>query len=440
MDEKINILMIAVDSLRADHLGCYGYHHPTSPRIDALAEDGVLFNNFFCPSIPAQPSYTTLYTGQHPITHGIVAEGGKALLEKTAPFFVQMLLQSGYTTCAVDYLQRERPWFVRGYEYYINPGVRRAFAQGVPCEELNRRAIPWIEAHTGEPFFLFLHYWDLHHPLTPPERYQKLFYQGANPTDPENRSMDDYWKHPLGAEARDTWLRTSEGLITDADYVTALYDQEIKHMDDGVGEVLAALDELGIAERTLVILVSDHGESLTDHGIFFEHHGLYDSTIRVPMIARLPGRFPKGAKQPGLFQMQDIAPTLLEATGITIPPAMDGQSLWRVLTGEDNEGGHKQVVSAECSWQAKWSLRTEEHKLILAREPDFYGNPSRELYELKADPSEEKNIAEEKPDLADSMEAQLEGWISDRLKAMDKDDDPLRKESLTLGAALASQT
>jgi len=436
MDEKINILMITVDALRADHLGCYGYHHPTSPRIDSLAEEGILFENFFCPSIPTQPSYTTLYTGQHPITHGVVAQGGKAQLAKEAPFLTQLLLPPGYTTCAVDNLQQSRPWFVRGYEYYINPSIRRPLMIGVPCEEINRRAIPWLRAHTEEPFFLFLHYWDCHYPLDPPERYRNLFYKGTNPTDPENHSMDDCWKHPLGAMARDTWLRTPEGLITDADYVRALYDQEIRCLDDGVGEVLDTLDELGLAERTLVVFVSDHGESLTDHGIFFDHHGLYDCTIRVPMIARLPGGLSRGVRLPQIFRMHDIAPTILDATGISIPPAMEGQSFWRLLTGAEQEGGHKRVISEECSWQAKWSLRTDEYKLILARGKDFYGNPPRELYDLKADPLEEHNIAEEKPDITDSMEAELEGWIAERLKALNKDEDPLRKEGLSLGAAL----
>ncbi len=167
---KMNILLITVDALRADHLGCYGYKHPTSPNIDALAAQGVLAERMFCPGIPTQPSYTTIYTGQHPITHGIVAHGGgsRARLSEDAPFLTEALVSAGYTTCAVDTLLQERPWFGRGYEYYINPGVRRTLMIGITCEEINARTISWLRTQAEEPFFLFLHYWDTHTPLTPP--------------------------------------------------------------------------------------------------------------------------------------------------------------------------------------------------------------------------------------------------------------------------------
>lgn len=420
-----NILLISADSLRADHLGCYGYHRPTSPLIDARAGEGVLAEQLYCPGLPTYPSYTTLYTGQHPLTHGILAHGGDAKLAREAPFLPQIFVEAGYTTCAVDNLVRGRPWFSRGYEYYIDPSVRHTvLTVAVTCEELNARAIPWLRAHADEPFFLFIHYWDPHWPFSPPEHYRHLFYQG-NPTDPNNRSLDAYWKHPLGAIARDTWLRTSEGLITDAEYVATLYDQEIRHLDDGVAELVQALDDAGLAEDTLVIFTADHGESLTEHGIFFDHHGLYDCTLHVPFIARWPGRLPAGIRLPQMFQVSDIAPTLLEGAGVPIPATMEGRSFWKLLTGEEKEGGHQRVISAECSWEAKWSLRTNRYKFILAREPDFEGHPSRELYDLKADPGEDSNLVDQQPELAARMETELEGWIAERLEALGKTEDPL---------------
>lgn len=433
MTPKPNILIIAVDTLRADHLGCYGYQRPTSPRIDALASEGVLGERLFCPAIPTYPSFTTLYTGQHPITHGIVAHGGKAQLDKEAPFLTQLFLEAGYTTCAVDNLNRARPWFARGYEYFIDPSVRRTLLLGVTCEEINHRAIPWLRTHADEAFFLFIHYWDPHWPYNPPARYRDLFYKGSDPTNPNNHALDEWWQTPLGALARDTWLRTANGLITDPDYIAALYDQEIRHLDDGVEALLEALDDVGLAERTLVVFLADHGESLTEHGIFFDHHGLYNCTLHVPLIVRWPGRLPASIRLPHILALSDIAPTLLDAAALPIPTTMEGRSFWKLLTGEEQEGGHDQVISAECTRQAKWSLRTDDYKFILARQPDSYGNPPRELYDLRADPQEQRNIAEERPKIAAAMEAALEGWIANRLQALGKSEDPLREQGISLG-------
>lgn len=435
--QKPNILLITIDTLRADHLGCYGYHQDTSPNIDRLAAEGVLCEQFFCSGIPTQPSYTTLYTGQHPICHGILAHGGKNQLAKEAPFLPQVLLGSGYTTCAVDNLLQERAWFSRGFEFYIDPSVRRSLMLGVTAEELNSRAIPWLRSHCEEPFFLFLHYWDPHWPLNPPRRYRHLFYNGADPTDPDNQALKEWWQHPLGQIAKDTWLRTEKGLITDPEYVVAMYDQEIRHVDDGVGDLVAALDDLGLAENTLVILVADHGESMTEHGIFFAHHGLYDCVIRIPCIFRMPHTLPAGKRLSQLFAHQDIAPTILESVGVATPESMTGSSFWSLLNGSGTNGGHPFVVSAESTWQAKWSLRTPEHKLILARSDDFYGNPAKELYNLRLDPQEINNIAEEQKDLTQKMKDRLEEWIARQLVENDLEEDPLKRSDVSLGGLKA---
>jgi arylsulfatase A-like enzyme len=431
MDTPTNVLLITVDTLRADHLGCYGYARETSPHIDALARQGTLAERFFCAGIPTQPSYTTLYTGQHPITHGVVAHGGRFELAKDAPFLPQIFLRDGYTTCAVDNLARVKAWFGRGYEFYIDPSVRRPLLIGVTCEELNGRLIPWLQRHHDEPFFALVHYWDPHAPLVPPAQYRHLFYEG-NPTDPANRSLERWWEHPLGALARDTWLRRPDGHVTDAAYVEALYDQEVRHLDDGIGEVLATLDQLGLADDTLVLLFGDHGESFTEHGIFFEHHGLYDCTLRVPFIARWPGRIPAGRRLPQLLQHQDIAPTLLEAAGIPVPEEMDGCSFWPLLSGEAEDAGRDRIYSCESTWQAKWCVRTRTHKLIVARAPDRYGNPDRELYDLEADPGETQNLAEAQPGLVAALERDLEDWIAGRLSALGRDEDPVRAHGVSI--------
>lgn len=433
MDDKLNVLLITVDSLRADHLGCYGYHRPTSPRIDQLARDGALAERLICSAIPTHPSYTTLYTGQHAITHGIVAHAGKNELARWAPFLPQIFMEAGYTTCALDNLMRARQWFGRGYEFYIDSSISRPLVVNVSAGDINRRAIEWLRSYRDEqPFFMFLHYWDPHYPFLPPQRYRHLFYDGPNPTDPDNHSLDPWWEHPIGAGARLTWLRTSSGHITDSDYVVALYDQEIRYLDDEIDGLLETLEELGLAENTLVVFTADHGESMTEHGIFFEHHGLYDTVLHVPLIVRLPGRVPSGLRLPQMFQTQDLAPTILEAAGVAIPSEMEGHSISSMLGGDARQGGYDRVISLESSWMAKWSLRTDRHKFILAREPDLYGKPMRELYDLVNDPAEEQNIAEEEPEIAGRMEVELEGWISRRLEALGKSEDPLREHGISL--------
>ncbi|MGH2541224.1 MAG: sulfatase family protein [Ardenticatenaceae bacterium] len=433
MSLQPNIIFLAIDTLRADHLGCYRYRHNTSPRIDQLASEGVLCEKFFCAGAPTYPSFTTTYTGQHPLTHGIVAHGGKNQLDKEAPFLTQLLLEEGYTTCAVDNLNRARSWFMRGYEFYIDPSVRRALVLGVTCEELNNRAIPWLRMHADEQFFLFIHYWDPHWPYTPPARYRNLFYNGGNPTDPNNRALEPWWQTPLGSVAQNTWLRTSEGLITDPAYVEALYDAEIRHLDDGIGQIMDTLDELGIAGDTLIVFFGDHGESLTEHGIFFDHHGLYENTIRVPMILRWPGTLPAGKRLPQMLQHHDIAPTVLDAADMDIPSAMDGRSFWSLATGDSDVGGREWVATAESTRMAKWSLRTERHKFILARHPDFYGFPPRELYDLENDPEETHNLVDEQPELAAQLEQKLEDWIATRLAELGKTEDPVQAQGISLG-------
>jgi arylsulfatase A-like enzyme len=433
--QRPNIILLTVDALRADHLGCYGYPRATSPNIDVLAEQGVLCEKMFVSVLPTQPSYTTLYTGQHPLTHGIVGHLGTAELSPSAPFLPEILARSGYTTCALDTLWGEKAWFGRGYEYYINPGLRHLLNLSVSCEELNARAVPWLRDHADEPFFLFFHYWDPHAPYTPPRRYVDLFYRG-NPADPGNHSLDRAWAHPISALVRDSCLRLPQGVATDAEYPKALYDAEIRYCDDAIGEILATLEELGIAENTLVIVVGDHGESMTEHGIYFEHHGLYDTTLRIPFIARWPGKIPEGMRLPRMLQNHEIAPTILQAASIPVPEAMDGEGFWPLLSGRQSSGGRSKIISLEGTLQAKWCLRTDEFKFILAREPDFYGTPARELYDLVQDPGETHNLVEERRDIAAQMEAELEAWIARQLRQSGRKEDPLREHGISMKAVM----
>ena len=429
MQAKPNIILITADSLRANHLGCYGYPLPTSPRIDSLACQGVLFENMFAPGIPTQPSHTTIFTGQHPITHGVVAHGGRAKLARGTPFLPEILLEEGYTTCSIDTLFRERIWFGRGYEYVIDPSLHHLFYASVTQEELNDRAFHWIKTVPKGPFFLFIHYWDVHYPYVPPERMRGLFYSGGNPTDPNNHALDEWWDHPVGAMAKDTWLRTSNGLVTDPNYVTALYDRELRYLDEGIGALQDTLEKLGLAENTMIVLQADHGESMTDHRICYDHYGLYDCTVRVPFIVRWPaGNLRAGSRVGPFRQLSDVMPTLLEASGSSVPEGMDGNSFLRQMQGEEEPSGYDRVIGLESTWQAKYYLRNSRYKYILARQPDLLGNPDRELYDLETDPGEDHNIAADEPALAAGFEREMEAFIAEKMEAAGRTEDPVRKE------------
>jgi arylsulfatase len=429
MQEKPNIILITADSLRANHLGCYGYPLPVSPSLDAMACQGVLFENMFAPGIPTQPSHTTIFTGLHPVTHGVVAHGGRAKLARQTPYLSEILFSEGYTTCAVDTLFRERIWFGRGYEYILDPSLHHLFYASVTQEELNDRAFQWIKTVPKGPFFMFIHYWDVHYPYVPPDRMRGLYYDGGNPVDPDNHALDEWWTHPVGAMARDTWLRTPKGVITDPNYVTALYDRELRYLDEGIQALLDTLDKTGMAEDTLVMLLADHGESMTDHRIFYDHYGLYDNVVNVPMIVRWPGgNLKKGTRIGPFRQLSDVMPTLLEAADAPCPEALDGSSFLKQMQGEEEPSGYDKVVGLESTWQAKYYLRNRRYKFILARQPDLLGNPDRELYDLETDPTEDHNLVEEQPKLAAELEKELESWLANQLETAGRTKDPVKEE------------
>ncbi|UCH33769.1 MAG: sulfatase-like hydrolase/transferase, partial [Armatimonadota bacterium] len=224
-----NILLITIDSLRADHLGCYGYGRDTSPNLDALAGQGTLLTRMFAPAVPTQPSFTTIYTGQYSLTHGIISHGGTEQLGPDHPFVTEELRKAGLVTCAVDNLYSMRPWFARGYEFYIDPSHRAKMRLSVTCEGINRRAIPCLRAHADEPFFLLVHYWDTHTPYEPPARLRHRYYDG-DPTGDEYSTLEPMRTAPLGDIWREQWLtplsrkRWRGREIRDAEYVVALYD------------------------------------------------------------------------------------------------------------------------------------------------------------------------------------------------------------------------
>lgn len=421
--------MIFVDCLRADHLGCYGYQRATSPNLDALAREGTTFESFYASAIPTQPSFTTSYTGQHALTHGIVAHKGDRELPPEAPWLPTLLRDLGQTTADFCCLPRYKHWFLRGFEFVVD-STSRYQDYGYTAEVLNSRAIPWLQQHKDEPFFMSVHYWDPHTPYLPPEQY-RVFYEG-DPTDPALPNTLEPLERQYFSVMWKKWFSKLPKGLRDAEYLVSLYDGEVLHADTGVGALLNALEESGHAEDTLVLLTSDHGELFYRHDIFCDHHGLYDGNLHCPLLVRWPGVTQPGSRVEQFASHEDLAPTLLSAMGQTPPEAMDGLDLTPLLSGQ-SMATRDAVISLECTWQSKWSIRTRDAKLIVSRRPDYHGMPTRELFDLREDPDELHNLAEERPSQADELEARLDRWISEGMARNGLTVDPLLDQDVTLG-------
>jgi arylsulfatase A-like enzyme len=201
--------------------------------------------------------------------------------------------------------------------------------------------------------------------------------------------------------------------ITDKDYVIAQYDGAVAYMDACIQTIFTALERRGILDDTIVVFNSDHGETLYDHECWFDHHGLYEPTLHVPLILRYPGKVPAGKRVRGYNLQQDLAPTLLELAGIESDIPFDGSSLVPMMHGEVASHSSEFYIT-ECTWMRKHGWRTPEWKLILALEPDFHFKPPVELYNLIQDPLENHNLAATHPDVVALLKSRMEAWIAKR--------------------------
>jgi len=207
-----------------------------------------------------------------------------------------------------------------------------------------------------------------------------------------------------------TWMPPG---ITDKDYVIAQYDGAIAYMDACIQSIFNALEAMGIQDETIVVLNGDHGETLYDHECWFDHHGIYDVTLHVPLIIRYPGKIPAGQRVPGFNQHKDLVPTILELAEIDAGINFDGRSLIPMINSEVTSH-ESEIYLTECTWMRKHGWRTPEWKLIRALEPDFHFKPEIELYNLIHDPDENDNLAETHPDVVELLTERMNAWIAKR--------------------------
>lgn len=409
--EGPSVLLISLDTVRRDHLSVYGYERPTSPGLERLAERAVVFEEAITSSTQTSPAHGSFLTGLDPHVHGSEMNGTP--IDGEATTAAELFAERGFATAA----------FVSGYPMRAaDSGLDRGFAvyddafQGPRRrgQETVGRAVAWLaERDRDEPWFLFLHLYDAHGPYLPPPDYPVRF-----PPEEPPRPVERLPAYQL--------LHDREGRpLLDMNGYIARYDTMIRYQDDLVAWLLERLD----LERTAVVVVSDHGETLDERYRILDHGGqAFDEQVRIPLLVAAPGI--EGERRlPGLVRGVDLMPTLLELGGVDVPgdlsPAPAGRSLVSRLRGEPGASPARRAFSTAYPFDQRHddrgyelskerpilSLRTGRWKLISYPGAD---GPYLELYDLQADPGEEHDRSEDDPESVERMLPELEEWYRPR--------------------------
>lgn len=382
-----NVIVYVIDTLRADHLGCYGYARPTSPQIDAFARQSVLFANTIAQSSWTRPSTASMLTGQYPNAHGAITL--RSGISPNAGTLAERLREHGYRTAAfVTNVNVAPQWgFQRGFDLYRYLAEdERSAAVHVGSDVLNAQAVDWLDARGERPFFLYLHASDPHAPYRPPSPWAERL---ADPTaDVPAERVDAL----LGA------IRARGEQPTDAEVraLRARYDGEIAFTDDNFGHFLAALRQRGLDDRTLVLLVADHGEEFADHGGFEHGRTLYDEMIRVPLLVRFPDGGAAGTRVAGVARQIDILPTVLDYLALPVPAGLPGRSLLSSLDAGDAGSGRPidALAATSLGRQSVAAVVTGEWKVI---ETKTTGTATTVVFNVAVDGQERDDRAARQP-------------------------------------------
>jgi len=440
-----NIVWIVIDTLRADRLGCYGYFRDTSPTIDRLASEGVLFEDHTCSALSTGAAFSCLLSGLPAISHRFYATPAAATnimnfddRISTLPEIIQS--NTDLTTVAVDNLVNfagHMKQTVRGFEFYINVTRDGGFPQPeYTAGEANARLLPWLRQHGGEGFFAFLHLWDPHHNPYRCPGYRDRFRQSVGSLEglPVLHAQAGYDYVPAWGRVDEiVWGIGSKGLVRDVDGGTGsmniqekaggitqdLYDCSVAYVDSEIQRIIEELDRLNILDVTVIVVTADHGEGLGIHGVW--GHGLpYQDTVHIPLIMWRPGILPEGKRVRGFTQHVDVAPTLLDLLGVAqgeetvrsrigtsleIEVRMDGRSLLPQVHGAD--AGREFVVT-----EVRRGPSDPGYRVFVTGGWKYMETLTgkRELYLLTEDPLEKVNLVEHDPDVAARMAASLAEW------------------------------
>jgi len=369
IDAIHNVLLVSIDTCRADHLSCYGYKRPTTPNIDAVAHDGAMFKMALTPVPLTTPAHSSMLTGTYPPTHGVHLNSYCEHLADSNVTLAKTLRDAGYQTAAFvgGFTLDARFGLNQGFDTYdghFDESGRKGLDEKRDAEEVARPALAWLEEHAKRPFFLFLHFYDAHIPYVPHLPY----------------TLPD-----------------------------APYDGEIAYIDHCIGRVLDRLRALGVYDNTLLIITGDHGEGLGEHSEMKHGYFIYQSTLHVPLVVRAP-RCGRGIQVDGNVSLVDIVPTVLDLVGLQTPARVEGVDLRPALEGAPAPE-RRQPVYAESLDAATFGCSPLHGiveggwKYILAPRP--------ELYDLSQDPGERTDLIGKEPQLARRLRGRLEAMLKE---------------------------
>jgi arylsulfatase A-like enzyme len=401
-----NVVLVSFDTLRADHLSCYGYERKTSPVIDDLARDGLLFGSAYSQSNKTVPAHMSILTGLLPAAHGVLnlGEEGNRRLAEGVPTLASLLQERGWRTAAFTaggHVGAELG-FDEGFDVFeTGGGVKGMFEKGGE----------FAEEGGDEPFFLFLHTYEVHDPYVPPKGFRDLWtdenYAGAIVS--SRKELKELSGEDWETQHEAFWKRVDDASEADRAQLIALYDGSIRYADKQLGEFLDRLASRGELEDTLIVFLSDHGEEFREHDGWL-HETVYQELLHVPLIVRpaadmLPGS--RGKRLDTVVRLVDVLPTVLELLDLPAPEGLQGQSLVSLAEG-DSEGSGEQAGPVLSQWPREdlFALRSGQWKLVLRLGAD--GKPERtELYDLAADPGELESLAEAEPERVEELTDQL---------------------------------
>jgi arylsulfatase A-like enzyme len=409
------LVLVSIDTLRADHLGAYGHSRDTSPNLDALARGGTLFENVFAQSHWTLPSHATMLTGQSPLVHGAIDLDD--VLPSGIGTLAERLRARGFRTAAFvggnrySFIGAKRG-FDRGFEtyaHYPHPGRFRSGRLLRLLDHLRMRqvrhhvgnaaaetdaALRWLAVRGDEPFFLFLHFYDVHSkthrlPYEAPEPWREAFcpddLRGLGGCDAEGRCATD--------RLRAIWEgRSPEPDAAEFERLRCLYDGSVAFVDAQLGRLLDGIERLGLDGRTLVAATADHGEAFFEHGHPL-HTNLFDEVLRVPLILRGPG-VPAGQRVAATGRLLDLVPTLLDRLGLPRPHELPGRSLFSAPAGAELD------VAVGSSESNSIALRAGGLKFVIRRPPPIEPGrplPPESLFDLRADPGETRDLLQGAP-------------------------------------------
>lgn len=420
---KPNVILLIVDTLRADRLGCYGYDKNTTPVIDELAKAGVLFEQTYVQWASSLPSHASIMTSTYPHIHGAFPNGKN--LNPKLPTLAKILKEQGYTSGAFvsNSLVGNQYNFQIGFDTFIDLAdfdfrnttitawihslnLVRVFDRLTNEDLFTTLALSWLEKHQSEPVFLWMQWLYPHAPYRPPSGYLARF---------EN---EPYRGIADGTLAQIELINKKKLKLSPGDeaHYTALYDAEVAFSDYQISRIIDKLRELNVLENSLVIVTADHGENLNEHGMEYGHYGVYDSSVRIPLVMTMPKTLPAGKRVPHVIQSLDIAPTILDVLEIPRPQEFQGKSV-RPLISEENPQWESVAYSVMFRDKVNFlSLRSDEWKMILKVRD---GENHFELYHVPSDHQELIDRLASEPAIADSLKQALSTWIETNFQPTD---------------------